>query len=167
MQIAKLSDIKKELKQLPPEQLLNVCLRLGRFKKDNKELLNYLLFEASNEQNYIEVVNQEIIDGFEMINNSSLYFAKKNIRKILRIAAKQIRYSGNKHTEVEVLICFCQQMASIKLPIAESRVLMNMYQNQLKKIEKAISTLHEDLRYDYSNTIEELKEWLDRKQHSY
>ena len=46
MKASTVSELKEELKHLPPAQLLELCLRLARFKKENKELLTYLLFEA-------------------------------------------------------------------------------------------------------------------------
>ena len=48
MKAASISEIKTELKGLPPAQLTELCLRLARFKKENKELLTYLLFEAND-----------------------------------------------------------------------------------------------------------------------
>ena len=160
MQIAKLSDLKKELRDLSHTELLAVCLRLAKYKKDNKELINYLIFESSDESSYVSAVKQDIIEGFELIHSTSIYFAKKGIRKVLRVAAKQIKYSGNKQSEAEVLICFCEQMMQMNLRFGESRVMMNLFENQLKKIKKALSTLHEDLQYDYNSTIEKIQEWV-------
>jgi hypothetical protein len=56
---------------------VELCLRLGKFKKENKELLTYLLFEAHNEQAYVESVEKELDELFGEINQSHLYFAKK------------------------------------------------------------------------------------------
>ena len=56
MRIESIVTIKKELKNLPKEELLALCLRLGKFKKENKALLTYLLFEAHDEDNYIASV---------------------------------------------------------------------------------------------------------------
>ncbi len=49
-------ELKEELNSRSPNDLRELCLRLARFKKENKELLTYLLFEASDEQEYIEGV---------------------------------------------------------------------------------------------------------------
>lgn len=159
MQIAKLSDLKKELKHKSSEELLEVCLRLARYKKENKELLNYLLFESNDEDAYIVAVKEDISSGFDTIGNMTGYFIKKSIRKVLRIAAKEIKYSGIKRTEVEVLIFFCQQMSRLGKSVGSSRVMMNMFENQLKKIDKSLSTLHEDLQYDYQQEMVDLREW--------
>jgi len=55
-----LQDIKKEIQHLPPGQVAELVLRLARYKKDNKELLAYLLFEAHDEQAFVEKVKAEV-----------------------------------------------------------------------------------------------------------
>ena len=64
--------IKKELKHRSAEELLELCLRLSKFKKENKELLTYLLFEAHDESGYIETVKAEINQQFEEINTPDI-----------------------------------------------------------------------------------------------
>ena len=54
MKAASLKEVKTELNHKSHSELLAICLRLSRFKKENKELLNYLLFEFSDEEKYIE-----------------------------------------------------------------------------------------------------------------
>lgn len=157
MYTASLSELKKELKHLSEEELLTVCLRLTRHKKENKELLHYLLLESDNESFYIEQVKDDITEAFDTLNSSSLYLAKKTVRKALRLANKQIRYSGIKQTEVEILMFFCQSLLDLGLALNQSKVLVNMLNNQLKKIDKALHSLHEDLQYDYREELEELK----------
>lgn len=157
MHTASLSELKKELKRLSEGELLAICLRMAKYKKDNKELLHYLLLESGNEMFYVEQVKDDIHEAFSTVNPSSLYLAKKTIRKALRLAAKQIKFSGNRQTEVEILIFFCMRLIELDLPIKESKVLMNLIQNQIKKIEKALGTLHEDLQYDYLNDLNKIK----------
>jgi hypothetical protein len=133
-----------------------LCLRLARFKKENKELLTYLLFESHDEQAYIKNVKQEIDGQFANINDSSLYLAKKSIRKILRIANKYIRYSGSKTVEIELLIHFSDTLNESKIPYQKSTALTNLYNAQIKKISAAIKSLHEDLQYDYLKELKQL-----------
>lgn len=156
MKAASISDIKQELTNLPPQQILELCLRLAKYKKDNKELLNYLLFEANDEQTYISNVKTEIEEAFAEINQSNLYFAKKSLRKILRNTAKHIRYTASKQAEVELLLHFCQTLKHSGIPLKNSTVLNNLYQFQLKKVAKVIATLHEDLQYDYLKELNQL-----------
>ena len=113
MKTTSLSNLKKELALLPPNEVLSVCLKLVKFKKENKELLSYLLFDANNEPEYIESIKAEIDIQFAEINLNNLYIAKKSIRKILRNANKFIKYSGLKQTEVELLMHFCLKMKSL------------------------------------------------------
>jgi hypothetical protein len=47
-------EIKSAIKELSTAESLELILRLARFKKENKELLTYLLFNASDESGFIE-----------------------------------------------------------------------------------------------------------------
>jgi hypothetical protein len=156
MKAASSSEIKQELKGLSQTKLVELCLRLVRFKKENKELLTYLLFEAGDIETYISNVKQEIDEGFAEMNSNSVYFAKKSLRKVLRITNKYIRYTGNKQAEVELLLYFCSMLKDSKIPFRKSTALKNLYGAQLKKIKAAIATMHEDLQYDYIRSLEQL-----------
>ena len=160
MKIASLSEIKRELNERTPEELKAFCLRIVKFKKDNKELLNYLLFEAYDEENYKEVLKSEIEMEFAEMNTSSVYLAKKSIRRILRTVTKHIKYSNSKITAVELLIFFCQKMRELDLPYHESKVLVNLYNRQLQNIQKALSSLDEDLQFDYQSELENISKPL-------
>jgi len=156
MKIASLSEIKRELNERTPEELKAFCLRIAKFRKDNKELLNYLLFEAYDEENYKEVLKNEIEMEFAAMNASSVYLAKKSIRRILRTVTKHIKYSNSKQTAVELLIFFCQKMRELDLPYHKSKVLINLYNRQLHNIQKALSFLDEDLQFDYQSELEDI-----------
>ncbi|WP_240432867.1 hypothetical protein [Taibaiella koreensis] len=153
IETAGIAAIRKELDRLPPKTLKALCLRLAAYKKENKELLSYLLFEADNEAHFISAVKEEIDLSYADINKANLYWAKKSIRKILRITNKYIKYSAQKPTEVELLLHFCQALNASGIAYRQSTTLRNLYQNQLKKLNKALSTLHEDLQYDYADAI--------------
>jgi len=156
MKAASLSHLKQEMKNRSSNELLELCLRLGRFKKENKELLTYLLFEIQDEQIYVESIKKEIDRQFQEINKSNIYFAKKSLRKIVRTTNKFIRYSGRKQTEVELLVHFCQCLKESGISMDNSIALSNLYNRQIQKIKKAISTLHEDLQYDYGIELKSL-----------
>ncbi len=156
MKAATVSQLKKELSYRSPEELLEICLRLSKFKKENKELLTYLLFESIDEAGYIESVKNEIDLEFEAINTNNYYFIKKSVRKILRNIKKYSRYSQKKETEVELLIHFCSKLKTFKPSITRNTTLLNLYERQLALVEKIISTLHEDLQYDYRLELEDL-----------
>ncbi len=157
MKAATVAQLKKELQYKSQEEVMQLCLRLARFKKENKELLTYLLFESDSEEGYIETVKEEIDAMFADININSYFYIKKSVRKILRTLKKYIRYSGNKATEVELLLYFCEQMKSFRPSIQRNTTLKNLYHRQLDFVEKKIPALHEDLQHDYSVILEELR----------
>jgi len=158
MKPATVSELKQELNSRSQPELVEVCLHLSKFKKENKELLTYLLYEASDETAYIENVQSEIEQEFELINRKSYYYIKKSVRKILRSIKKHIRFSKKKETEVELLIYFCSKLNRMSPPIEKNVALHNIYKRQIEVIRKAISSLHEDLQYDYLAELDALKE---------
>lgn len=153
MKAATLAQLKKELKDKPANELLDICVRMAKFKKDNKELLTYLIFEAGDERGFIDQVKEELEDAFDEIDIGSLYWAKKGLRKILRNLKKQIRYSGDKVTEVELLMHFCKLLREFDIPYHDYVTLLNMYEGQMKRIRTVIGGLHEDLQYDYNEML--------------
>ena len=148
--------IRKELKHLSASELAELCLRLSRFKKENKELLTYLLFESHNERGYIDSVKAYMNEEFKAINRDSFFYIRKSVRKILRNVKKYTRYSQKKETEVELLLYFCEILKDFKPSIKRSTQLQNMYNRQLLLAKKIINTLHEDLQYDYNLILEDL-----------
>lgn len=156
MKTATIHELKQELLTLPPHELTELALRLARFKKENKELLTYLLFEAHDEAGYIASVKQETEEQFAGINTSNLYFVKKTLRKIVRTLNKYSRYTGSAVVTIETGIHFCQTLKNSGIPFQKSPIIVNLYNSQLKKIKKELSTLHEDLQYDYRKEVETL-----------
>ena len=157
MKAASISEIKEELKYLPAPKMLDLCLQLARFKKDNKEFLTYLLFEASDLQAYIKNVKQEMDSSFAEINTSNLYYAKKSLRKILRTTNKHIRYTQSKTAEAELLLHYLTNFKGLNIPIRKSVALANVYAAQLKKVGVALSSMHDDLQYDYKRELARLE----------
>jgi hypothetical protein len=157
MRTATVKELKDELNHFSKEELIQICLRLSKFKKENKELLTYLLFEAHNEEGYIEHIKSEMDELFEQINTRRIYFIKKSIRKILRTIKKYIRYSQKKETEIEILIYFCQKLNDVEPSIHKNRVLKNLYDRQIESMSKTILKLHEDLQYDYNVELDSLR----------
>ena len=160
MKTASIKILKDELKHQGPQELMELCLKLARFKKENKELLTYLLFEAHNEEAYISSIKNEMDASFSEINTKSFFYIRKSVRKILREVKKYIRYSKKKETEVELLLHFCIKLKSFKPTIKKSPRVQNILLTQIKHLDKVISNLHEDLQYDYNLTLNDLKDIL-------
>jgi hypothetical protein len=157
METRPLSELKKELSALTPRQILEVCLRVVKYKKENKELVSYLLFEAHDEEHYIEDIKSETETLFREMNKSNLYLAKKSVRKILRMINKFSRYSGKKETEASLRIYFCNRMKASGIAFQKNKVLNNLFQNQVKKVEVCLTHMHEDMQFDFRRELEELQ----------
>lgn len=157
MKSASIHDLKQELLQMPAAELTELCLRLAKYKKENKELLTYLMFEAHDEQGFIQSVKKEVDEQFEQINQNSLYFVKKTLRKILRNINKHIRYTGSSQVTIELLIYFCKSIQESGIPIEKNAIIANLYKGQVEKINKTLLSLHEDLQHDYSREVASLE----------
>ena len=156
MKPAPAKEIRDELKHLDRQGLMSLVQRLARFKKENKELLSYLLFSAGDEEEYIKNVKQEVDVEFREINTNSYFFMKKSMRKVLRNIKKYSRYSGKKETEIELLIYFLKKMDNFKPSIHRNKILQNLYDRQLALVKKNMSKLHDDLQYDFERELQEL-----------
>ncbi len=158
MKASSSQDIKVQLQHSTKEELIKLCLRLVRFKKENKELLDYILFQSHDLDGYIALVKAEIDEGFTEVNTSSVFLAKKTLRKILRNSKKYIRYTGSEVAEAEILMHYLSLFKQMKLPWRKTKVLSNIYETQLKKVGGAIKAMHEDLQFDYRKHLEALVE---------
>ncbi|MBP1839758.1 hypothetical protein [Formosa algae] len=156
MKAATVRQLKTELQEQTQAELIEICLRLSKFKKENKELLTYLLVESYNESEYINQIKIEMSEQFKTINTNSYHYIKKSVRKILRQIKTYARYSGKKETEVELLLFFCSELKTFKPSIQKNVTLVNLYNRTIDSIKKSIATLHEDLQYDYQLELDKL-----------
>jgi len=156
MKAVTVKEISQELLNLSPKELRDLCLRLARFKKENKELMTYLLFESSDESLYVESVKKEIDLEFDQVNKKSYYFIKKGLRRILLNTRKYIRYSRNRKTEIDLLIYYCSKLKKFTPSINRNAALRNLYLRQVAAIREKLGSLHEDLQYDYGLELEAL-----------
>ena len=156
MKAVTVKKLKDELAFKNKQELLELCLQLSKFKKENKELLTYLLFEAHSEERFIASIKELQNELFEEINTKNYYYIRKSVRKILSLTKKYIRYSKKKDTEVQLLLNFCLNLKKLSPPISGSTRLQNVYDRQIIMINKAMATLHDDLQFDYQFELDNL-----------
>lgn len=150
MKAAGISDIKKELEHLSQKEVLDLCVLLAKYKKENKEYLGYLLFEAHDKNQFVKEVKEEIDANFEALRSqSNLYYIKKSLRKILRMLSKYAKYTDDKGRTAELYIYFCLKLKQSGIPYHKSQMIVNIMEGTLKKINTLISTLHPDLQNDF------------------
>ncbi len=157
MKAATSKQLKDEMRNRSQKELLELCLRLARFKKENKELMTYYLFESEDEAGYIQSIQRTVDEQFDQINRKNYYYIKKGVRKILTGIKRFIRYTPKKETEVDLLIYFCHKLRAFRPSMYGNSVLANTYRRQLKLIEDRVKGLHEDLQYEYNEELTELK----------
>src|SRR5690606_2881467 len=121
-------------------------------------LLTYLLFESIDEEEYIQNIKTEIDTEFKAINTKNFFYVKKSVRKILKLIKKYSRYSLKKETEAELMLYFLFKLKELRPSIKRNATLEKLYKRQLTSVKKLISTLHEDLQYDYHQELEGLED---------
>jgi len=157
MKAAALSDIKKELEHLQPKELLDLCISLAKYKKECKEYLGFLLFESHDKNQFIKEVKEEIDEHFKALKTqANLYYVKKSLRKLLRILSKYVKYVDDKGLSAEMYIYFCAKLKNSGIPYHKSQMLVNLMEQQLKKINTLITTLHPDLQNDFLLDLEKI-----------
>ena len=116
MKVSSISEVKKELHELSQKQLVDLCLSLAKYKKDNKEFLDYLLFQSHDKASFISAIKNEIDEHFEELKlQSNLYFVKKSLRKLLRLITKYCKYIGHKPSATELHIYFCIKLKKSRI----------------------------------------------------
>ncbi len=157
-----LQSVKKELQHLGSSQIADLCLRLAKYKKENKELLTYLLFEAGNHEGYIEGIKQNMDVMFTELPGH-VYYIAKSLRKILKLITKHSKFMASKPAEIELLMHFCQQYLNYIDKRSSYKPLRLLLHKQLEKIAKLIDALHEDLQFDHKAGFEKLAEMASEK----
>ncbi len=150
MKPEKLSDIKKELTYRSAEELVNICLRMAKYKKENKELLAYLLYDADNPIGYADQVKALLEADFRSMQQH-YYYSTKNLRKIIRLLNKYARYTGSKQAEAELLLWFCNNYLEYVDLYTKHKPLRSLLTRQMEKIKKLLPGMEEDLQFDYEH----------------
>jgi DNA repair photolyase len=158
LKVASLAEIKKELNQLNEKELIDLVLELSKFSRDNKAYLFFKLSEKDNPRLYVEMVQEELELEFQKANVRNYHYAKKAAQSIRRKMNKSLKLSKDKTAQIEIIAYFCRQIKAHGFLKHRHPVIQNLYEIQIRKIEKLIGGLHEDLQYDYQQLFEELNE---------
>jgi hypothetical protein len=151
-----LASLKKELNGLERTELITICARLARYKKENKELLSYLLLDADDPMLFAEKIKPLLDEPFDAPYHSSWAFAKR-LRKALRQIAKYQRFTGSARGEAELLMYFLHKFkGDWRRGITQSGI-QKIIQRCFDKIELLIDKMDEDYRSDFEDPLTELK----------
>lgn len=155
MKPEKLGDIKKELLSRSVQELTDICLRLAKYKKENKELLNYLLYDAAEPLEYSNQVKLFLEEEFKNLQKH-YYYSTKSLRKIIRLINRHAKYTASKQVELELSLWFCDNFLLYADLRTSHKPLQGLLTRQFEKISKLIPKLHEDLQFDYKQEFETL-----------
>lgn len=155
MKPEKLGDIKKELLSRSVQELTEICLRLAKYKKENKELLNYLLYDAAEPLEYASQVKLFLEQEFKNLQNH-YHYSTKSLRKIIRLINRHAKYTASKQVELELALWFCDNFLLYADLRTSHKPLQGLLTRQFEKISKLIPKLHEDLQFDYKKEFETL-----------
>lgn len=155
MKPEKLSDIKKELSGRTVQELTDLCLRIAKYKKENKELLNYLLFDSADPLAYAEQVKSFLEEDFKTLQKH-YYYSTKSLRKIIRLMNRYAKYTSSKQVEIELSLWFCTNFLLYADLRSSHKPLQALLIRQMEKISKLLPKLHEDLQFDYQSEFERL-----------
>lgn len=151
---ASLKVIKQELSLLSHQELIQIMLKLVRHRKENKELVSFILFDSKDETSFTQQMKLDMDELMEPVTRFNYATSLKYIRRVLRNTKKVARYSAHNEMEVELLMHFCSILKSKNLPIKDVKALSKMWDRCIQSMLKGISTLHDDLKYDYQTELD-------------
>jgi hypothetical protein len=157
MEISSLTDLKKDLSYLSEKELIALITDLAKFSRDNKAFLYFKLNEKSHPNLFVDLVKEELDNAFQTANTRGYNIAKKSIQGIRGKLNKSLKLSKNKADQAELVLYFCELMNDYDYLDFGHPVIDNLYDSQIRKARKLISTLHEDLQSDFEYRIEELE----------
>ena len=151
-----LASLKKELSGLERTELIAICARLARYKKENKELLAYLLLDADDPILYAEKIKPLLDEPFEAPYHSAWAFAKR-LRKALRQIAKYHRFTGSARGEAELLMYLLQKFEGDWRRGITQAGIQKIILRCFEKIESLLEKMDEDYGSDFEEPLADLK----------
>ena len=157
MEIPSLAQLKKDLSYLSEKELIDLIADLAKFSRDNKAFLYFKLNERDQPQLFVDEVKEDLDEAFQTANTKNYHLAKKSAQAIRRKLNKSLKLSKNKADQAELILYFCEMLKKYGYLKHRHPVIGNLYEVQIGKAKKLISTLHEDLQSDFEYRLEDLE----------
>ncbi|WP_209328796.1 hypothetical protein [Lunatimonas salinarum] len=158
MNLPTLAELKKELLFLDQKELVGLLTDLAKLNKDNKTFLYFKVFERDDPGLFVKEgireLEAEFLKGYY---SNSYHTAKKSAQRIRKVLNKLLALNKDKGVHTDLLIAFCNFLHQYGYLGFRHPVIDNLYAQQVRKLEKAISALHEDFQYDYQAELAKLK----------
>ena len=154
MEIAGLAEIRKELIHQSPDELIELVLRLARFRQDNKALTGYWLFNRQDPNQFLQQVHIALEDGFRTLNFSSGYWVKKGLRKWQRQVNLYGRICGEAWMQADMQSYYVWICLRAQSRLAEPLYLASLVAAAEKKRLSFVKKLDADLQHDLQRQFE-------------
>ncbi|WP_353136394.1 hypothetical protein [Pseudopedobacter sp.] len=155
METPKLNTLKKELQHLSIQELTAHLTRLAKYKVENKEFLNFLLFYQHDTDQYINEIKGIVTETFDELPYSD-YSKIKPLRKLVRIINKHLKFVSDKKQDAEKLIILRHKYKEKHNKRTKQKALQIKFIRQFVRSQKSIEKLDEDLQFDYNKEMESL-----------
>jgi hypothetical protein len=100
----------------------------------------------------------EIDELLSSIEKGPISPIKKQIRRVIRLINRHVKYIGTKVSHVELLLHLCEQLKEHEQDLLSSSKIYSLYELQLNKVRKLLPAVDDDLQYDYEQKINALSE---------
>lgn len=150
---------KKEIAKLDVKTVADICIRLAKYKTENKEFLNYLLFYSFDNEPYINDLKFDITNTFLLYKQND-YTYTKIIKSLLTRLNKHLKFIADKTREAEIIAQFCAAFINkIDVRSYNSGLIQVLYR-QFVRLQKVVLKLDEDLQFDYATDMETILAYL-------
>lgn len=154
MEIAGLADIRKELIHQSPDELVELVLRLARFRQDNKALAGYWLFDRQNPTEFLRQVHQALDHGFDELNFSTGYWVKKGLRKWQRQVNLYGRICGEAWMQADMQSYYVWVCLRAQKRLSDPNYLAPLLASAEKKRVTLVKKLDDDVQHDIQRQFE-------------
>jgi hypothetical protein len=154
---AGLPEIKKALKTLQREELVDLISTICKANKFAKEVVTFKLFhEQESSDSYVEKVNNIILDTFNNNYWGTYRYAAKSLRKVSKVTTEHLRVVKQPEQQLAIHLFLCKQLKAYDINEASPGFLGTFYERKKNKALQLFDKLHEDLKMDFEEEVSAL-----------
>ncbi len=153
-----LADIKKELKQMPNNEVLDLFIEVLKLSKENKIYAAFRLFDANNEQDaqkkILLALEADVVD----LTFANYWSFNKMIARIYKNLNKDTKPIKNKETLCGIYLGFATLLDERSGTLKKiSHQYQRYYGFAYNKALQYLNSLHEDVQYDFKRKFDVIR----------
>ncbi len=153
-----LNDIKKELKQLPSDEVLTLFAEVLKLSKANKAYAAYRLFKVGDEDDATTQLLTSLEAEVKSLFDANYWSFNKMIKRIYSDLNKAVKPIKDKERLCHIYLSFAEFLFVHRSMLGKvSHHFERYYVFAYKKALSNFITLHEDAQYDYTKRFAILK----------